>query len=183
MLSTACSSIEKSKTRGKKMKQAGIVAIFIGVILGLFAFNMDTSIEAGGKNLGTAEYPIMTPKIRVNNFGLMQERQNYLTAAGFIFLAGVILFGVASLNEGREQASYKSRICPNCSGLLDKNDNSCPTCRIKKQHSAIQTETVQAFNPSVTNTTTDTNAHKHKYRCPECGFLRSAVGNCPNCNA
>lgn len=61
------------------MKTAGFIVVFIGLILAVLVLSMDTSVYTD-------------TGVRVNNLGLMSEKQNYLILTGVIIIAGVILF-------------------------------------------------------------------------------------------
>lgn len=81
------------------MKTIGVVLIIVGIIWGIFAFNIDTSIEVGGESYGSGLYKVNIPKTRVNNLGLMNEKQNNIYGAGITLIIGVILFVFASRKE------------------------------------------------------------------------------------
>jgi len=81
------------------MKITGIVLLVIGLIWGIMAFNIDTSVEVGGKTFGAGEYSIHVPKTRVNNIGLINEKQNHIIGAGLTLIIGVIFFIVGILRE------------------------------------------------------------------------------------
>lgn len=74
------------------MRIVGTILIIIGLIWGIIAFNIDTSIEVGGESYGSGEYAVKVPKARVNNLGLMNDKQNNISGAGVILVIGVILF-------------------------------------------------------------------------------------------
>lgn len=59
------------------MKNFGILLILIAIVLFLYAFSMDVTVDVGD---GT----------RVNNIGLMSEQQNYVVMAGFLLIAGIL---------------------------------------------------------------------------------------------
>lgn len=60
------------------MKIFGIVIIIGSLLLGFYAFNMETSVYSG---FG-----------RVSNISLMNQQQNYLYVSGLCLLVGIILF-------------------------------------------------------------------------------------------
>ena len=74
------------------MKAIGSLLIIAGLIWGFVAFNIDTSIEIGGESYGSGEYSVSIPKRRINNLGLMNEKQNNIYGAGITLVIGVILF-------------------------------------------------------------------------------------------
>lgn len=68
------------------MKVIGYLLGTIGVVLGIYALTMDVSVEvnySGGSSYGFPD--------RVNNIGLMMQRQNFLYTSGFLFICGLIL--------------------------------------------------------------------------------------------
>jgi hypothetical protein len=65
----------------------GGILVTLGTMGIIFALNMDTSVEVPvqhilGETIGGG---------RVNNIGLMQDRQNYLIGSGIAFIGGLIL--------------------------------------------------------------------------------------------
>jgi len=69
------------------MKPTGALLIIVGVLLGLYAFNMNVSVE--GVNIFQ----------RVNNMGLMEDRRNLLDIAETIALSGVVFLGFGVIAE------------------------------------------------------------------------------------
>ncbi|OFY26314.1 MAG: hypothetical protein A2X17_01395 [Bacteroidetes bacterium GWF2_41_61] len=68
------------------MRTFGKILLFVGILLLIIALTMDVSVEvnySGGNELGF-------PK-RVNNLGLMSERQNYTIIAVGLIIASTIL--------------------------------------------------------------------------------------------
>ena len=78
----------------------------------VYAMNMDVSVS--------------TYAGRVNNIGLMSDRQNYLIFSGIIFLAGVIL---AILGSKSEAASDSGNVkCKYCAELIKPDAVICRFC-------------------------------------------------------
>lgn len=67
------------------MRTLGISILIIGIILGIYALSMDTSVQVNysGDSFGLPD--------RVNNLGLMNDRQNYLIVAGVLLIIGTII--------------------------------------------------------------------------------------------
>ncbi len=63
--------------------------VAVGVIWGIVAFNIDTTVESG--------------RNRVHNIGMMDERRNHLIVAGVLVLVGAIVFGVGGTRKGRRE--------------------------------------------------------------------------------
>jgi DNA-directed RNA polymerase subunit RPC12/RpoP len=76
------------------MKSLGGLLIFFGISALIFSLQMDTSIEVkypGGTGYGMPE--------RVNNIGLMNEKQNRIMLSGILLIDGIILFAVGKTKE------------------------------------------------------------------------------------
>jgi len=67
------------------MKPLGIIILIIGIILGIYALSMETSLEVS--NYG---YSHGLPK-RVSNLSLMNKQRNLLIVSGILSLTGLIL--------------------------------------------------------------------------------------------
>jgi hypothetical protein len=78
------------------MKHLGILVILLGVAIGIYAAQMDVTVTTAAVDYG---YGISIPSMRVNNIGLMDERRNILIVAGFVALAGTIIFAVGHSRE------------------------------------------------------------------------------------
>jgi hypothetical protein len=67
------------------MRTFGIIILIVGIVLGIYALSMDTSVQVNysGDSFGLPD--------RVNNLGLMNDRQNYLIVAGVLSIIGTIL--------------------------------------------------------------------------------------------
>lgn len=72
------------------MKISGLVIGAAGFVMLMIAMNMDTSV------LVDSAYPALTG-IRVNNLGLMSEKQNYTFIAVAFLIIGVLLYGFGSI--------------------------------------------------------------------------------------
>jgi hypothetical protein len=83
------------------VKKVGILLIIVGTLWATIAFNMSTSVNAGGETFGSGEYSIKVPQMKVNNLGLMEDRRNHLMFSGLTILIGVVLFGFGSMSDNR----------------------------------------------------------------------------------
>lgn len=78
------------------MRSIGVILTFVGVIWLLFAFNIDTSVDVGSSVLGSG---------RVENLGLIAQRQNHLFVAGLLTLIGVLLIIFGGWSEAQNVSS------------------------------------------------------------------------------
>ena len=91
--------VTKSKIN-LNMKPLGGLLIFFGISALIFSMQMDTSVEVkypGGSSFGMPE--------RVNNIGLMNEKQNRLMLSGILLIGGIILFA-DSVDDRRADGNY-----------------------------------------------------------------------------
>lgn len=77
------------------MKFLWKVLIAVGAILVLLAFAMDTSVESGGT--------------RVHNLGLQAQQQMILITGCFLFMGGIVLYAVKSMNAASDKQSLEGR--------------------------------------------------------------------------
>ena len=81
------------------MKALGTILIFGGLILAIYALLfMDTSVAVNYSNGNSFGFPE-----RVNNLGLMADRQNYLIGSGISIIIGILLCFLPNANSTQIQ--------------------------------------------------------------------------------
>lgn len=111
------------------MKILGLLILLVGMVWAGIAFNLNTTVEGGGQTFGTGEYSFQTPKVTVNNLGLMEARRNQLMFSGLAVLIGALFVGFGSLTSKSSVASPEAFLCPKCSGKNVLGDQTCRYCR------------------------------------------------------
>lgn len=107
------------------MKYIGIVLLILGVLGGLAALNMDTSVATEGRY----GFPG-----RVVNLSLMEQRRTFLMLAGLATLIGAILTGISHMqlslsNEPNDRQGNKTRSCPFCAEEIKQAAIVCKHCQ------------------------------------------------------
>lgn len=83
------------------MRQIGLILIIAGVVWGVTAFNMETSIRVGGHDI--SYYSNLVPGIDVSNLDLIERRRNHLMGAGVTIISGILLFGFGVLKASMKE--------------------------------------------------------------------------------
>lgn len=81
------------------MRSVGTLLIILGIAVSLYGFFMDTSVSAGVD--------------RVNNLGLMNERQIILFVGGVMCIMGSIFLSAAHIADSVQNAPKVSEAKPN----------------------------------------------------------------------
>lgn len=99
------------------MKGFGTFALIVGICWVVFALSMDVSVSTG---VG-----------RVNNLGLMADRQVHAIVGGMIALAGLVMLilgGKVSASAPSALAEMDTRHCPLCAETIKNAAVKCKHC-------------------------------------------------------
>jgi hypothetical protein len=80
------------------MRTLGIIILIIGIVLGIYALSMDTSVQVNydGNSFGLPE--------RVNNIGLMNTKQNLIIVAGVLSIIGTLILIFKKTDTSEDQS-------------------------------------------------------------------------------
>lgn len=84
----------------------------LGVVLLVLSFSMDTSIS--------------TAYGRINNIGLMNDKQNYVMGSIAVLLIGALMLFLPTDSQGTE--ALKNRPCPKCAEAIKREAVKCRFC-------------------------------------------------------
>lgn len=110
------------------MKAFGVLLVIAGLVWGLIAFNMDTTVTTESETVGSGEYSIYMPSQTVNNLGLMETRRNHLMFSGLTILVGVLLFGFGSISTKSSEDNPSLKPCPICAEKIQIAAVKCRFC-------------------------------------------------------
>lgn len=98
------------------MRQVGFFVLMFGVIGLLAAMSMDVSVSTGSGS-------------RVNNIGLIADRQNYTLIAGLVSLGGLLMMAFGGKQSSAPVGLAKdTRPCPKCAELIKNAAIKCKHC-------------------------------------------------------
>lgn len=107
------------------MKKIGISLLALGILWGIVALSMETSVATKGKH--------GVPK-RVVNLSLMEQRRTHLTIATLATLVGAIFTGIGFIQPGQfsganHHRNSTARRCPFCAEEIQQAAVVCKHCQ------------------------------------------------------
>lgn len=96
------------------MRIFGVLVLVAAVLLLIVSMSMDVSVSTG---MG-----------RVNNIGLMAERQNLTLVGGIAFLAGLLMLIFGGKSQAAAAAVADTRGCPLCAEPIKRAAVKCKHC-------------------------------------------------------
>ena len=96
------------------MRYFGYFAVVVGMLCLVGAMAMDVSVSSGAG--------------RVNNIGLMAERQNFILIGGLLLLVGVIMAVAGKRRIDALDSSSEYRACPSCAEPIRCAAVKCKHC-------------------------------------------------------
>ncbi|MCC3698817.1 zinc-ribbon containing domain protein [Pseudomonas phage PseuP_222] len=98
------------------MKGIGTLALVVGICWAVFALSMDVSVATGSGG-------------RVNNLGLMADRQLHTIVGGMIALAGLIILMLGGKGSAPSATTVTdTRPCPACAETIKNAAIKCKHC-------------------------------------------------------
>lgn len=102
----------------------GGLLVFVGMWLLYLGLTMDTSVEVTYPD-DVQGFNIELPE-RVNNLGLMQEKQNYLMFGGICFVLGLVI--VYAFPSSKNEEYIETKKCPDCAETVQLEARICRFC-------------------------------------------------------
>ena len=160
------------------MRAIGAILIILGLVWAAIAFNMSTTVQAGGERIGSGAFSVDVPSVTVNNLGLIEQRRNHLMMAGVAIIAGIILFGFGSASRPEQPTtSATHRVCPFCAEQIKTEAKVCRFCQRELPTPAAEAAALEAAHQRAV----DQGASEAELR--ELAEARKPKGLCPNCDA
>ncbi|BAO62851.1 hypothetical protein PPC_3504 [Pseudomonas protegens Cab57] len=98
------------------MKGIGTLTLVVGICWAVFALSMDVSVATGSGG-------------RVNNLGLMADRQLHTIVGGMIALAGLLMVLLGGRSSAPSAAiAIDTRPCPACAETIKREAVKCKHC-------------------------------------------------------
>lgn len=146
------------------MRGFGLLILACGIVGIILSMKMDVSVVSG---FG-----------RVNNMGLMSERQNYTIIAGFVAIGGLLIALMsknAQLQIGGSGSADQYHNCPFCAELIKK-------AAVKCKHCGSDVEPLKSSSPGDPSPADATSGWTVRYECSsdiEMDAVRKRVADMP----
>jgi len=167
------------------MRTFGIILVVLGVIGGIYSFNMSTYVETGGEFIGEGAFSTYIPRQSIHNLDLADQRRTYLMISGLLIITGTILFGFGSLQNSSRNIdasmngsfiSSGEKKCPDCAEIVRTDAAVCRYCRHQ-----FATFTGESDKEMINE---NTPIGPESWKCEKCGEVHgSEFDSCWNCGA
>ena len=154
------------------MKFFGYLMFPAGLILLVLAFTMDTSVAVdypSGNDFGFPE--------RVNNLGLMADKQNYMIFGAILSILGAII-GVTYEKKDEKESSEK--VCPKCAENVKIGAKICRYCSHSFMEEENEDEELE-MHENIANTLKRINSLKKEKPIQKTENIKN-YEFCPACN-
>lgn len=161
------------------MKPFGIFFILVGIVWGVIAYNMETTVTVGGETIGSGSFSVYVPKNEVNNLGLMDTRRNHLMFSGLSIIVGVLLFGFGSISRSTDSSKLKK--CPFCAEAIQPDAKKCRYCNGDLPESWSSSQAQETIIPPAQPVYSDEDRIVIRM-CPACRFTNNGSATvCSRC--
>lgn len=158
------------------MRNFGAILAVVGLVWGILAFNMPTTVKTQGETIGSGDFTIDVPSLEVYNLSLSERRNTQLLISGLLVVIGTVLFGFGSIRRSSFMSAEDSRKCPFCAELVKAEAIICKHCG--KDISVLNDKS------SVNNLPKESDLEVIKWKCKKCGEgIEGQFSECWKCGA
>lgn len=94
------------------MRNFGAILAVVGLVWGILAFNMPTTVKTQSETFGTGDFRIDVSSREVYNLPLSERRNTQLLISGLLVVIGTVLFGFGSIRRSSFMSAQDTRKCP-----------------------------------------------------------------------